>query len=309
MNGLAGLSIIAIFALGFSAVIAVNNIRHNEEKIAQAKKAKEVVLTVKKSDIDSQAVKNYIKNVEYIPNVSLNALNLKAANIADQSLITKFHNAMEYAVIKENIRKPTCGDLARTGLISLKECDYIANKKGLYVNIKSGNIEISNISNMQETDTEPKLKSFVHMVKIMNGEEYTNNINNNPNKNSNQQKENSNKKRNNAFSVSIVSSTIAQTINTDNEVAKNIVKKEKIYKNVQNAYISKIKQFANTLLTMQENKNRYKENISINEKQDDNIKLKPVLPEESNKQSEFENFKNSFYFFPQTNKEKSRSLR
>jgi len=269
MNGLAGLSIAAIFVLGVASVSAINGIRNNEAKIEQVKKAKEIIKTIKQSDIASKAVGNHISHAGYIPNVNPNSLNLNSITLSDKSLITKFTNAMEYAVIRNNIRKPACSDLAATGLISLDECKYIADKKGLYVNIKNGTLEIaSSASRTKKDDLNRKINTFIHITKTING------IQDAPvAKTDNPQISAGNyfnRTETSSVKVPLTTSVIKQTINTNDIIAKKTIIEESIKKNLKD--LNNRKKTELIILTLANTKSNNK--VSKPEKNEPTVKTK-----------------------------------
>ena len=299
MNGVVGILIVGILTLGSLSIAAFNKIYNNEKRIEQVKKTKEVITAVKQSNIASQATENYIKNAEYLPNINPNVLNLKTTDFSDKTLILKLYHAMRYAVIKENIRKPTCGDLAKTGLITLKECNYIANKTGLYVDINDGVIKINSLPASQKNISE--VKTFINTIRTMNGtpkkvsvvaESNTQNTNNS----------NTDRTKKSSVEVPVVSAVITQTINTSKRIPRKIIREKIISAKIENwNQNERIREnVAETLRISRDIRRGRREEISseITRRQTQFARalsnLTPVSLRNNNINNPIENFRNSF---------------
>ena len=85
--------------------------------------------------------------------------NLKSPKLSDlvQNSLTdtqkvelnNLQQAVNTAVIKDNIQNPSCNDLAKTGYITLEQCNTIKNEKNDFATVNKGEMQLDNPAQSQ----------------------------------------------------------------------------------------------------------------------------------------------------------------
>ena len=125
-NGLI-MSIIAASAIIYS----INLTLQKTEESMQAVKEAKILLNVQQGMVlQSKYTKNIVED-PYHTDIKLSELAIDETP-KDSELLDKLQKATIQTVVNQHIENPTCNDLAKTNLITLQECNYIANKQQNY---------------------------------------------------------------------------------------------------------------------------------------------------------------------------------